>query len=1025
MVALLASPSRGDELTFERDVRPVLKAHCFDCHGGEKTEGELDLRLRRLMVRGGESGAAIVPGQPGESYLLMRIEAGEMPPGNTKVSPAETEVLRRWIAAGAPTAREEPEELGEGIGITPEERAYWAFQPIQRPHLPAFGPEDRVATPIDAFVIARLKEAGLAFSPEADRRVLIRRATFDLTGLPPTREEIDAFLADTAPGAYERLLDRLLASPRYGERWARHWLDVAGYADSEGASNADAARPYVYKYRDYVIRSLNDDKPFDQFIQEQLAGDEMVSPPHANLTAEQIEKLTATGFLRLAADGTGSGANSEEARNQVIADTLKIVSNSLLGLSVACAQCHDHRYDPIPHEDYYRLRAVFEPAFDPKTWKTPDQRRISLFTDADREQSAAIEAEAQKIAAEKSEKQAEYMKQALDMELAKFDNPLRDQLRAAYETPKDQRTPEQQKLLAENPSVNITPGVLYQYLPQAAEELKKFDARIGEVRGKKPVEDFVRALSEKPGHAPPTHLFHRGDYRSPKQEISPGDLQVAGPEGEPIEIAADDPSLPTTGRRLAYARRLTSGEHPLTPRVLVNRVWMHHFGRGLVGTPSEFGRLGEAPSHPELLDWLASEFAASGWRLKQLHKLIMTSTAYRQSSRRTSEGDAADSENRLLWRAPVRRLEAEAVRDSVLAVAGSLNLSMFGPPDPVAPDETGQAVVTGDKHRRGVYIQARRTQPAALLSAFDAPDMLQSNCEARTPSTVAGQSLMLLNSEFILDQAARLAARLEAEAGGSSLPPELAAGLRLPEVLSGPGWHYGYGRLDEAAGFVAEFHPLPHWTGSAWQGGPALPDPKTGWALLHATGGHAGNTPDFAAVRRWTAPRDGKLSIHGTLGHPSASGDGVRGRIVAQKKGRLGEWTAHNSQADTAVDVFDVSAGETIDFVVDCRENHNTDSFTWPVTLTFDGRTIASQETFRGPPPPAAEAQAALAWELAYGRTVTPDELQLAVDFVGRQLQTMQSDPRYAQKSEAERRRQAMTNLAQTLLGSNEFLYVD
>jgi mono/diheme cytochrome c family protein len=1023
--ALLSMSARAEDLTFERDIRPLLKAHCLDCHGGSATEGQLDLRLRRLMVRGGDSGAAIEPGKPEESYLLARIEAGEMPPGNAKMEAHEIDVIRRWIAAGAPTAREEPQEIGEGLGITPEERAFWAFQPLTRPAVPAFGPEDRVATPIDAFLVERLKAAGLKFSPEADPRVLIRRASFDLTGLPPTREEIAEYLSDTAPGAYERMIDRLLASPRYGERWARHWLDVAGYADSEGASNNDAVRPYVYKYRDYVIRSLNADKPFDQFLHEQLAGDEMVPPPYANLAPEAIEKLTATGFLRLAADGTGSGNNTEESRNQVIADTLKNVSNAFLGLSVACAQCHDHRYDPISHVDYHRLRAVFEPAFDWKSWRTPDQRRVSLFTDADREKSAAIEAEARQIAAERAEKQTQYMKQALDMELAKFEEPLREQLRAAYETPAKDRTPEQEQLLKSHPSVNISPGVLYQYLPDAAEELKKYDARIAEVRAKKPVEDFVRALTERPGQTPPTHLFHRGDYRMPKQEIAPGDLTVAAPEGQAFNVPGDDPSLPTTGRRLAYARHLTNGRHPLAGRALVNRVWMHHFGRGIVATPSEFGKLGEAPSHPELLDWLACEFADSGWSLKRLHQLIMTSTAYRQSSRRTPEADAMDADNRLLSRAPLRRLEGESVRDSVLAVSGSLNQTMYGPADPVDADETGQAVVKDDKLRRGVYVQVRRTQPAALLTTFDAPDMLQSNCERRTPSTVAGQSLMLLNSDFILDHAARVAARVEREANEYVLSPELTEGVQRPAALDGAGWQYGYGRFDEAAGFVVAFQRLPHWTGSSWQGGPTLPDPQTGWAILHAAGGHAGNTAEFAAIRRWTAPRAGTLSITGTLGHGSPNGDGVRGRIVAQNKGLLGEWTVHNSQAATAVEGFEVSAGETIDLVVDCRTNSNTDSYTWPVTLTFEGKPIASQETFSGPPPSGIEAQAALAWELSFGRPLAREELQLTLNFLGQQMETMRADARYASKPEAERLRQAMTNLAQTLLGSNEFLYID
>ena len=335
-----------------------------------------------------------------------------------------------------PRCRPEPERLPPGVDITPEERAHWAFQPVRRPDPPPFRGEDRVRTPIDAFVLARLRERGFSFAPEADRRTLIRRASFDLTGLPPSQQELDAFLADPGADAYERLIDRLLDSPHYGERWARHWLDAAGYADSDGNGNDDTERPYAYKYRDYVIRSFNADKPLDRFLIEQLAGDELVPPPWNNLTPEQVETLAATGFLRMAADGTSTGGVDEAlASNQVVADTLKIVGSSLLGLTVGCAQCHDHRYDPIPQSDYYRLRAVFEPALDPQHWRRPVQRLVSLYHDADRARAAAIEAEAQRLQAQVDAKTRKYVAAALEKELAKFPEPLRAKLRAARETP--------------------------------------------------------------------------------------------------------------------------------------------------------------------------------------------------------------------------------------------------------------------------------------------------------------------------------------------------------------------------------------------------------------------------------------------------------------------------------------------------------------------------------------------------------------------------------------------------------------
>ncbi|MDA1056123.1 MAG: PSD1 and planctomycete cytochrome C domain-containing protein [Planctomycetota bacterium] len=782
VLLLLANHSSifaAEPLTFEQDIRPIFKAHCFDCHGAaDELKGGLDLRLRRFAEKGGESGAAIVPGDAEASYLVQRLVAGEMPPGEKKLAAEQIDTIRRWIAAGAATASPEPEKLDPGIGITPAERAFWSFQPIRQPDVPAFSTEERTATPIDAFILAKLKERKLAFSPEADKLTQLKRACFRLTGLPPTPEQVEAFLADESPEAYSQLIDTLLEATGYGERWARHWLDVAGYADTEGYTNADADRPWAYKYRDYVIKSLNDGKPFDQFIQEQLAGDEMVPLPHANLPAEQIEKLVATGFLRMAADGTGSGANDDAAQNQTIADTIKIVSTSLLGLSVGCAQCHDHRYDPIPQQDYYQLRAVFEPALSWKQWRTPQQRLITLYTDEDRAQAAEVEAEAQKIAAERGEKQATYMAEALDKELQKYDEALRPKLRAAYETPGDKRSDEQNALLKQYPAVNISPGTLYQYNQAAADDLKKYDERIAEVRVKKPVEEFMRVLAEPTGEPPATHLFHRGEYREPKNAVTPAALTIASPPGERVEIAAVDATIPTTGRRLAYAKWLTSGQHPLVARVMVNRVWMHHFGHGIVGTPSDFGLLGERPTHPELLDWLASEFIASGWNLKYLHKLIMTSTVYRQSSQATAEGLAADSGNRLYWRMPIQRLDAEALRDRTLAASGTLVDQLYGAPVNIKADDTGQVIVDGDESRRSIYIRVKRTQPVAMLTAFDAP-VMEVNCERRPSSTAATQALMMMNSEFVLRHARKLAERVRATSASAPPAEQVVAAWRI------------------------------------------------------------------------------------------------------------------------------------------------------------------------------------------------------------------------------------------------------
>ena len=406
----------AEPVTFEKHVRPILKTHCFLCHGeAGVTKGKLDLRLRRLLVRGGESGAAIAPGEPSESYLLSRISAGEMPPGDKKLSVTEIDVIRRWIAAGATTARPEPETIEGNEYLSEEDRSYWAFQPVKRPDVPRVQDSQQVHTQIDAFLLKRLREKRLTMSRLADPVVLIRRVTFDLTGLPPTPEDVRRYLEDRRPGAWGRAVQRLLASPRYGERWGRHWLDAAGYADSEGYSDDDRVRPSAFRFRDYVIRSFNADRPFDEFITQQLAGDELVPPPGRTLEPDQVEALAATGYLRMAPDGTGSGGvDAMVARNEVVADTIRIVSTSLLGLTVGCARCHDHRYDPISQADYYRMRAIFEPALDPKSWKTPDGRKLSLYTDADRDQKKAIEAEAVKVDDERKKKTEFYITRTLE-----------------------------------------------------------------------------------------------------------------------------------------------------------------------------------------------------------------------------------------------------------------------------------------------------------------------------------------------------------------------------------------------------------------------------------------------------------------------------------------------------------------------------------------------------------------------------------------------------------------------------------
>lgn len=775
-----ASP---DKVTYEQHVRPILKTNCFHCHGeGNELAGNLDLRLRRLVLKGGESGASVIPGDPDQSPLWLRVHQGEMPPEEIekKLTPAERDVLRRWITAGAPTLREEPADADPNSYLTEEERNFWAFQPVRAVKPPAPQDRSRARTAVDYFILGTLDQQGLTFSPEADRRALIRRLSLDLLGLLPSPEDVNEFVQDSLPDAYERLVDRLLSSPHYGERWGRHWLDAAGFADSEGYNDSDELRPDAWKYRDYVIRAFNNDKPFDRFVQEQLAGDELVGRELKDLTPEQIECVTATGFLRMAPDGTAGGPEQDVARNEVVAKTVEIVSTSLLGLTIGCAQCHNHRYDPITQEDYYATRAVFEPALNWKNWIAPAARRLSLYTNADRKLAAEVETRAKQIDSQRAAKQQEFIQRTLQKELAKLPSELHESLRAARDTPRSKRTAEQKRLLQKYPSVNVDAGSLYLYDKKAADELQKMAQEAAKVRSEKPREEFVRALWEPINKPPPkTFLFHRGMVDQPKQELAPRPIGILA-AGQPADFPVDDPSLPTTGRRLAFARWLTSDRNPLTARVFVNRMWMHHFGQGLVRTPNDFGYLGARPSHPELLDWLASEFMANGWSVKHLQRLLVTSTVYRQATLRRSDAEAIDPDNQLYWRMPVRRIDAETLRDNLLSVSGRLNFNAFGPAVPVMADSVGQFVIgienlnagrpgeviplNGEEFRRSVYIQARRSRPLSVMDPFDLPRM-EPNCAARSTSTVATQSLLLMNNEFVIDSASKFAERLFDVAG--------------------------------------------------------------------------------------------------------------------------------------------------------------------------------------------------------------------------------------------------------------------
>jgi hypothetical protein len=763
-------------------------------------EADLDLRTKAAMLRGGKSGPAIVPGKPEESLLIRKIRSEEMPPRRRVVEvsikpiePAEVAVLERWIAAGAlestigpDIATTEPDPL-----VSDADRQFWSFQPPRRSPAPTVAALDRLRNEIDAFVVQKLEAVGIAPSAEADRRVLIRRLTFDLLGLPPTPDEVDDFQSDPAPDAYERLTDRLLASPRHGERWGRYWLDLAGYSDSTGVQHADPLRDHVWRYRDYVIRAFNADKPYDRFLAEQIAGDELADYEHAPvITPEIYDNLTATAFLRLTPDGTHANiTNFVPDRLEIIADELNVLASSVLGLTVKCARCHSHKFDPIPQRDYYRLAAVFKGAYDEHDWlrgiyqaghKGPwAERRLGIALPEER---AAWETLERQLNQERDEalsalqtRTEALRKKHFEERLAKLPEGERASVREALLVPADRRN-DAQKALAEKyePMLNVGVDELKHLEPDFKTVADQTDARLKAIESRRKPVPSIHALWDR-GDPSPTYILRRGDYKSFGREVGPGVLSVLTDGRTPFVVQPPWPGARQTGRRLAFARWLVETDHPLTARVMVNRLWRHHFGVGIVATLDNFGTTGAPPTHPELLDNLAREFVRGEWSLKRMHRLMTASATYRQSSLVSETADRLDPENKLLSHMPLRRLEAEALRDALLAVSGALDETPFGPPDQVESAASG--MVTDKGTRRTIYVLQRRTTILTLLEDFDLPSM-SPNCIDRPVSTVAPQALHLLNSKGVHERAAQFAARVRTLAGDDS-PRRIDVAWRL------------------------------------------------------------------------------------------------------------------------------------------------------------------------------------------------------------------------------------------------------
>jgi hypothetical protein len=784
------------------DILPIMLLRCTACHGTGREEGGLDLSSREAMLRGGKSGPALVPGKPEESPLVQKLRSGEMPPkkGLDEVSlrpitAPEIDKIVKWVGLGAPVGKvSNMEDTGLDPLVSDKDRQFWAFQSPRRPPIPSPRHPQLVRNPIDAFVLSKLEAKGLSFSHEADRLTLIRRASYDLTGLPPSPREVQDFLADKDPKAYDKLIDHLLSSSRYGEHWGRFWLDLAGYADSEGGKlDSDNIRPNAWRYRDYVIQSFNSDKPYDRFLLEQIAGDELEDYENAPvITQEMMDNLIATGFLRMGPDSTYDPAtNSIDDRLDVIADEMDVLGSGVMGLTIKCARCHSHKYDPIPQRDYYRLLAVFKGAFDYYNWLMPqsvisDGKPLSahkvrllpyvrpgatpvqlIREQQEREaRNEVLNVQIKSLKDALDAKVEPIKKKILDQRLAQLPEGVREDLRKLLDTPPDQRT-EVQKYLADKFSdvVNIKPAELkladveYRQAAEATEhQVKLLEAR-------REPEPKIRAAWDR-GNPTPTYILWRGDPTNPGPPVGPGVPAVLTDGKASFEVKPPRPGATTTGRRLAFAKWLVRPEHPLTTRVMINRIWAQYFGNGIVKTLGNFGRTGAPPTHPELLDWLATEFVQQGWSIKKMQHLIMTSSTYRQTSTVSSAQEKADPDNVLLSRMPLRRVAAEELSDALFLVSGRLDETRYGPPQPVEVRDDGLVTPMdpGKGWRRSVYVEQRRSKMPTLLSSFDLPAM-SPNCLQREVSTVATQALHLMNNALVEQMARHLAERVWKEAG--------------------------------------------------------------------------------------------------------------------------------------------------------------------------------------------------------------------------------------------------------------------
>jgi len=1025
--------AKGNEQFFEAKVRPLLANECFSCHGEKKQESGLRLDSRIAVLKGGDNGPAVSVKTPQTSLLLSAVKReGEikMPP-EKDLSADQVRILETWITNGVFWPAE------KGSGSEDARMKHWAFQPISRPVTPNVE-GDWVTNPIDQFILAKMRTKGLSPAPPADRITLIRRATFDLIGLPPTPDEIDAFVGDESKDAFEKLVDRLLDSPHYGERWGRYWLDVARYADNKGyVFFEEKTHPWAWTYRDWVVRALNEDLPYDQFVVQQVAADKLE-------LGEDKRPLAAMGYLTV-------GARFVNNTHDIIDDQIDVVTRGFMGLTVTCARCHDHKFDPIPQADYYSLYGVFrsssepilQPAFMPpqkkegyEEYEKGLQERYDKYEQFVAQQRTMLRNDARERAAEylmavhrkRNHPTTEnfmlltdkgaiipamihrwevYLKQA-----AKLRDPVWSVWHAFGKLDDDkfaqQAESVHRSLFAEEQEVKIeiNPLVAEEFskaAPASMDEVaKKYDRLLKKVYVQIQDKDKDKAVTEgnesafdqlrlvldgprAPGMIPrslgwgfldllpdrPT----QNEYKKLIKELEQFSMNATSPPRAMVLLDTDqayDAHIFLRGNPNRHGRavprrflKLTAKEHPqqfqdgsgrlelakaivgplnpLTSRVAVNRVWQHHFGRGIVDTPSDFGLQGSLPSHPQLLDWLAGKFMDDGWSLKRLHKLIMLSSTYQLSSRATEGQRESDPENVFLSRFHRRRLGFEAMRDSMVAVTGRLDHNIGGRP---------VQLLKGFNARRSIYGFINRMDVPGVLRNFDFPEPISTSSQ-RIATTVPTQALYFLNHQFVRECGEKVLQRQDVV----SQPDDRARVDRIYKILlarkptetetnlgleyvhrkstsTTSHWSFGYGSVDDTKKRVLSFAKFPHWTGERWQGGARLPDGKLGWLFMTADGGHPASSYDRCCIRRWRSPFDGVVTVSGEFSHEVDMGNGVRGRIVSSRKGVVGEWKVHNSKLATKVASLEVKRGDTIDWVVDFQDNIVHDEHFWKVMVT-------------------------------------------------------------------------------------------